>query len=76
MSAKPVEYHQGAIADVKNAVAWYQKRSPKAALDFIEEEEDYFLGPSHQMQSKSALKHKYRSLQCHGHLGFAKMGFR
>ena len=25
------------IADVKSAVAWYQKRSPKAALDFIEE---------------------------------------
>jgi len=37
MSAKRVEYHQGAIADVKSAVAWYQKRSPKAALDFIEE---------------------------------------
>ena len=29
--------HQGAIADAKSAVAWYQKRSPKAALDFIEE---------------------------------------
>jgi toxin ParE1/3/4 len=37
MSAKPVEYHQGAIADVKSAVAWYQKRSGKAALDFIDE---------------------------------------
>jgi len=37
MSAKPVEYHQGAIADVKSAVAWYQKRSSKAALDFIDE---------------------------------------
>jgi plasmid stabilization system protein ParE len=37
MSAERVEYHQGAIADVKSAVAWYQKRSPKAALDFIEE---------------------------------------
>jgi plasmid stabilization system protein ParE len=37
MSAKRVEYHQGAIADVKNAVAWYQKRNPKVALDFIEE---------------------------------------
>jgi toxin ParE1/3/4 len=37
MSAKRVEYHQGASADVKGAVAWYQKRSPKAALDFIEE---------------------------------------
>ena len=37
MSAERVEYHQGAIADVKSAVAWYQKHSPKAALDFIEE---------------------------------------
>jgi toxin ParE1/3/4 len=37
MSAKRVEYHEGAVADVKIAVAWYQKRSPKAALDFIEE---------------------------------------
>lgn len=37
MSAKRVEYHQGAIADIKNAVAWYHTRSRKAALDFIEE---------------------------------------
>ena len=37
MSAERVEYHQGAIADVKSAVAWYEKRSPKAALDFMEE---------------------------------------
>jgi toxin ParE1/3/4 len=37
MSGKRVEYHEGATADVKRAVAWYQKRSPKAALDFIEE---------------------------------------
>ena len=37
MSAKPVEYHQGALADVKSAVAWYRKRSPKAASDFVEE---------------------------------------
>jgi ABC-type Fe3+/spermidine/putrescine transport system ATPase subunit len=37
MSAKLVEYHQGAIADIKNAIAWYQERSRKAALDFIEE---------------------------------------
>jgi hypothetical protein len=37
MSAKHVEYHQGAIADIKNAIAWYQERSRKAALDFIEE---------------------------------------
>ena len=37
MSAKQVEYHEGATADVKNAVAWYQGRSPRAALDFIEE---------------------------------------
>jgi len=37
MSGKRVEYHQGATADVKSAVAWYQQRSPKVALDFIEE---------------------------------------
>ena len=37
MGVKQVEYHQGAIADVKNAVTWYQKRSRKAALDFIGE---------------------------------------
>jgi toxin ParE1/3/4 len=37
MSPKRVQYHEGATADVKTAVAWYQKRSPKAALDFIEE---------------------------------------
>ena len=35
--AKRIEYHQGAIADVKSAVAWYRNRSPKAALDFIAE---------------------------------------
>jgi hypothetical protein len=37
MSAKPVGYHEGAIADVKSAVVWYQKHSGKAALDFIGE---------------------------------------
>jgi plasmid stabilization system protein ParE len=37
MSAKRVEYHEGATADVKSAVAGYQKRSRKAALDFVEE---------------------------------------
>ena len=37
MNAKRVEYHQGAIVDVKSAVAWYQKRSPTVGLDFIEE---------------------------------------
>ena len=37
MSAKRVDYHQGAITDVKSAVAWYRKRSPKAASDFVEE---------------------------------------
>ena len=37
MSPKRVEYHQGAIADLKSAVAWYRRRSRKAALDFIEE---------------------------------------
>jgi toxin ParE1/3/4 len=37
MKNKRVEYHEGAGADVKSAVAWYQARSAKAALDFIEE---------------------------------------
>ena len=37
MGAKRVAYHEGAIADVKSAVAWYQERSPKAALHFIAE---------------------------------------
>jgi len=35
MSRPRVVYHEGAKADVKSAVAWYQERSPKAALDFI-----------------------------------------
>ena len=35
--ANRVEYHEGAAADVRAAVLWYQKRSPKAALDFIDE---------------------------------------
>ena len=37
MSVKGVEYHQGAVADIKSAVACYQKRSVKPALDPIEE---------------------------------------
>jgi plasmid stabilization system protein ParE len=37
MNGKRIRYHEGASADVKSAVAWYQQRSPKAALDFIEE---------------------------------------
>jgi toxin ParE1/3/4 len=37
MSANRVEYHEGAIADVKSAVAWYQERSSKAVLDFVDE---------------------------------------
>ena len=37
MSARSVRYHEGASADVKNAVAWYLRRSPKAASDFVEE---------------------------------------
>jgi plasmid stabilization system protein ParE len=37
MSAKRVEYHEGAVSDVKSAVAWYRERSPKAAVEFIEE---------------------------------------
>ena len=37
MKVNRVEYHEGAAVDVKKAVAWYRKRSPKAALDFVEE---------------------------------------
>ena len=37
MNAKPVEYHEGAKADVESAVIWYKKRSRKAASDFVEE---------------------------------------
>jgi plasmid stabilization system protein ParE len=37
MSPKQVEYHEGAGRDVKAAVAWYGKRSRRAASDFIEE---------------------------------------
>jgi plasmid stabilization system protein ParE len=37
MSVSSARYHQGASADVKSAVAWYLKRSPKAASDFIAE---------------------------------------
>jgi plasmid stabilization system protein ParE len=37
MTVSSVRYHQGAAADVKSAVAWYRRRSPKAASDFVEE---------------------------------------
>lgn len=37
MGASRVVFHQDAIADVKNAIGWHQERSPKAALDFLEE---------------------------------------
>jgi toxin ParE1/3/4 len=37
MSGKLVQYHEGASADVKAAVSWYQQHSPKAAADFVEE---------------------------------------
>lgn len=37
MSALRVEFHEGAVADVKSAVAWYQERSSEASRDFIEE---------------------------------------
>jgi plasmid stabilization system protein ParE len=37
MNAERVDYHQGATTDVKSAVAGYRRRSPKAALDFVEE---------------------------------------
>ena len=37
MGAKEIDYHKEATADVKNAVDWYLERSPKAAVDFIQE---------------------------------------
>ena len=37
MKGKRVDYHEGAVADVKSALVWYRERSPNAALDFIEE---------------------------------------
>lgn len=37
MSAKTVEYHESAVAEVRSAVAWYKKRSARAAADFVEE---------------------------------------
>ena len=37
MSASRVVYHEGAAADVRSALVWYEKRSPKAAFDFVEE---------------------------------------
>jgi plasmid stabilization system protein ParE len=37
MSTSSVRYHQGATADVKSAVAWYLRRSLKAASDFVKE---------------------------------------
>ena len=37
MNARRVEYHEGAVADVKSAVSWYRERSPKAAMNFIGE---------------------------------------
>jgi toxin ParE1/3/4 len=37
MSANRVEYHQGAAADVRQALVWYQQRSPRVAVDFVDE---------------------------------------
>jgi plasmid stabilization system protein ParE len=37
MSTSRIRYHQGAVGDVKSATTWYLGRSPKAALDFVEE---------------------------------------
>jgi hypothetical protein len=37
MSARRIEYHQGAVSDVRSAISWYQKHSHKAALEFIKE---------------------------------------
>jgi len=37
MGARQVQYHQGAVEDVQSAVAWYSKRNPRVALNFVEE---------------------------------------
>jgi len=37
MNANRVEYHEGAAADVRQALAWYQKQNRKVTLDFLEE---------------------------------------
>jgi plasmid stabilization system protein ParE len=37
MSARRIEFHESAVADVKSAVAWYRERSTKAAQDFVDE---------------------------------------
>ncbi len=37
MNVRHVEYHEAAAADIRNAIAWYQRRSAKAAADFVEE---------------------------------------
>jgi hypothetical protein len=37
MNARRVEYHQDAAAHVRNAVAWFQERNPRLALDFVAE---------------------------------------
>jgi toxin ParE1/3/4 len=37
MSGKRIEFELGASEDVKAAVAWYRKRSRRAASEFIEE---------------------------------------
>src|ERR1700744_4854405 len=37
MKAKRIEYHEGAISDVKSAVNWYRRHSPNAALAFVKE---------------------------------------
>jgi plasmid stabilization system protein ParE len=37
MSAKPVEFHPEALAEAEAAVAWYRKRSLRAAEVFLSE---------------------------------------
>ena len=37
MAAKRIEYHEGAAEDVRQAFGWYEERSPRAALDFVDE---------------------------------------
>ena len=37
MPATIVELHEGAFVDVREALKWYQARSPDLAADFVEE---------------------------------------
>jgi hypothetical protein len=37
MAAKPLQIHPAALAELKSAVAWYQKQKQTAALNFVVE---------------------------------------